>query len=329
MAPASSSTSGSLFHKDEKALCFHLELLYEAKVLDARLVDANDKKGPCEYRVHYKGWKNTWDDWVPSDRLRKMTEENKELASNLRKEMDAQRRAAARPTAVNTLQKKKSLGGSERLGSSARGSEEVSTSRGTKRGRDGRELEGIEKEEDFLRRPAIKLHIPENLKSILVDDWEKVTKDQKLVSLPSRTPVNLFLDEYEDAEKARRREGSADYNILEEVVAGVREYFNKSLGRLLLYRFERPQWQDLHSQISKATGDLSGKQVADVYGVEHLLRLFVSLPDLIAHTNMDSQAVSRLREELFKMTQCLSRSVPKYLATEYEHPGDDYIDSVR
>lgn len=57
MAPASSSTG--LFHKDEKALCFHHELLYEAKVLDAKPVDASDKKGPWQYRVHYKGWKNT------------------------------------------------------------------------------------------------------------------------------------------------------------------------------------------------------------------------------------------------------------------------------
>lgn len=55
MAPA---TSG-LYVKDEKALCFHHELLYEAKVLDARPVDANDKKGVWEYKVHYKGWKNT------------------------------------------------------------------------------------------------------------------------------------------------------------------------------------------------------------------------------------------------------------------------------
>lgn len=156
-----------------------------------------------------------------------------------------------------------------------------------------------------------------------------MTKDSKLVALPSKTPVNMFLDDYEDFEKQRRREGSADWDILEEVVAGVREYFNKSLGRLLLYRFERPQWQDLHSQLNKGTGDLSGKQVADVYGVEHLLRLFVSLPDLIAHTNMDSQAVSRLREELFKMVQFASRNIPKYLAEAYEHPGDQYIDSVR
>ena len=39
--------------------------------------------------------------------------------------------------------------------------------------------------------------------------------------------------------------------------------------------------------------------------------------------------MSRLREELFKMTQFMSRSVPKYLSTEYEHPGDDYLDSAR
>jgi mortality factor 4-like protein 1 len=53
------SASGPIFSKDEKVLCFHHELLYEAKVLDLRLVDSSDKKGPWEYKVHYKGWKNT------------------------------------------------------------------------------------------------------------------------------------------------------------------------------------------------------------------------------------------------------------------------------
>ena len=101
-----------------------------------------------------------------------------------------------------------------------------------------------------------------------------MTKDQKLVPLPSRTPVSLFLDEYSDYEKPKRREGSAESDILEEVIAGVKEYFNKSLGRLLLYRFERPQWQDMYSQMNKGHGALAGKQVADVYGVEHLCRLF-------------------------------------------------------
>ncbi|GAB7337311.1 hypothetical protein MBLNU457_g2670t2 [Dothideomycetes sp. NU457] len=273
--------------------------------------------------------KASWDDWVPQDRLRKFNEENKELASNLKKEMDAQRRAASKPSVVSNVSAKKRGLGSE-LASSARGSEErssIAPTRGVKRARDGKELEGIEREEDFLRRPAIKLPMPDTLKSILVDDWEKVTKEQKLVPLPSQTPVSLFLDEYHDSEMTKRREGSADADILEEVIAGVREYFNKCLGRLLLYKFERPQWQDFHAQITSA-GDkgLAGKQVVDVYGCEHLLRLFVSMPDLIAHTNMDSQAVTRLREELFKMTQYLNKHTNKYFTAEYEHAANDYLD---
>ena len=42
------------YAKDEKVLCFHHELLYEAKH-----EVANDKKSPLLYRVHYKGWKST------------------------------------------------------------------------------------------------------------------------------------------------------------------------------------------------------------------------------------------------------------------------------
>lgn len=51
MAPA------AIFSKDEKALCFHHELLYEAKILDVKPHDS--KKGSFLYKVHYKGWKNT------------------------------------------------------------------------------------------------------------------------------------------------------------------------------------------------------------------------------------------------------------------------------
>lgn len=49
-----------MYSKDEKVLCFHQELLYDAKILEVRLKDASDKKSPHEYLVHYKGWKNTY-----------------------------------------------------------------------------------------------------------------------------------------------------------------------------------------------------------------------------------------------------------------------------
>jgi mortality factor 4-like protein 1 len=68
---------------------------------------------------------------VPQDRLRKFTEENRELATTLRREAEA----ALRQKTTKTPAKKR--GGSDR--SSARGSEERQTSvpgRGTKRARD-------------------------------------------------------------------------------------------------------------------------------------------------------------------------------------------------
>lgn len=112
------------------------------------------------------------------------------------------------------------------------------------------------------------------MKSLLVDDWEEVTKNLKLVPLPSHTSVSLILDEYEQVEKAGRVEGSADWDLLEEVIVGLKEYFNKSLGRVLLYRFERDQYVDIYNRTHAGTGDLAGKEMSDVYGGEHLLRLF-------------------------------------------------------
>jgi mortality factor 4-like protein 1 len=47
------------FSPDEKVLCFHHELLYEAKILDYKFADNDDKKKGFLYKVHYKGWKNT------------------------------------------------------------------------------------------------------------------------------------------------------------------------------------------------------------------------------------------------------------------------------
>lgn len=58
-------------------------------------------------------------------------------------------------------------------------------------------------------------------------------------------------------------------------------------------------------------------------------KIIVSMPDLIAHTNMDTQSVSRLREELSKMTQWLAKRVEKYLSADYEHAGQDYLDGAK
>ncbi|BDD58264.1 Esa1p-associated factor [Monascus purpureus] len=313
MAP----TAHASYQKDEKVLCFHHEILYEAKILDVRHSDPSDKKSPHEYLVHYKGWKNTWDDWVSQDRLRKFTEENRELATTLRREAEASFRQR---NSKSTLKRR---GGSDP--SSTRGSEERQTpARGTKRGRDNE----IEKEENFFARPSVRIIMPDNLKSLLVDDWENITKNQQVVALPSKVSVNQILEAYIEEEKAKRAT-PADIDVLEEIIQGIREYFDKSLEKILLYRFEREQYNNIRKRWEAASGDLSGKGPLDTYGAEHLARLFATLPELIAQTNMDLQSTNRLREELSKFTLWLGKNSEKYFVNRYINPSNDYVERSR
>ena len=48
---------GERYVKDEVVLCYHGDIMYEAKILE---VKKSDDKKAFEYRVHYKGWKNTY-----------------------------------------------------------------------------------------------------------------------------------------------------------------------------------------------------------------------------------------------------------------------------
>ena len=106
MAP-SKNAQALPYAKDEKVLCFHGDLMYEAKIIEIRQgasgSGGNAKDGKSangdrhrgggggggdhgnevKYLVHYKGWKSSWDDWVTADRIRKFDDENKILASTL------------------------------------------------------------------------------------------------------------------------------------------------------------------------------------------------------------------------------------------------------
>jgi mortality factor 4-like protein 1 len=56
MAPSKPAAATAPYAKDERVLCFHHEMLYEAKILDVRPTEDNQS---WQYKIHYKGWKNT------------------------------------------------------------------------------------------------------------------------------------------------------------------------------------------------------------------------------------------------------------------------------
>ncbi|BGP04791.1 Esa1p-associated factor [Rhodotorula toruloides] len=290
------------YAENEKALCFHGPLMYEAKVLKAEFWQKGSNKsgavGP-HYFVHYKGWKQTWDEWVPEERLNKWNEENIRKQKAL---MEAQRlRDIAEREAARAEEAAKAKGA---MGTAAMGGR--GTARGQKRGREG------ETEDEYMKRPEIKISIPDNLKIQLVDDWEAITKNQQLVPLPRVPNVDVILDEWliylQNEEEEKKR-------IAAEVAAGIGLYFNKALGNNLLYRFERGQYQEQYKRLQG-----TNKGMSSVYGGEHLLRLFVNLPELLAHTSLDPESMAVLKDNIQQFLQWmdLNRRVlflPEYIGT--------------
>ncbi|KAM0249095.1 hypothetical protein ACHAP5_003035 [Fusarium lateritium] len=185
----------------------------------------------------------------------------------------------------------------------------------------------LEPEDSFHNKPMINLPVPDHIQAMLVDDWENITKNNQLVPLPHAKPVTKILEDYLTHERPHREEGSSSMDILEEVVAGFREYFEKALSRILF--FERHQYMDLKKLWENTEANPEITNVCDVYGAEHLARLIVSLPELLAQTNMDQQSVSRLREEIGKFNGWLGRNAETYFVNEYETPSQEYIDKAR
>ncbi|KAG1446480.1 hypothetical protein G6F56_009556 [Rhizopus delemar] len=246
-------------------------------------------QGPY-YFVHYKGWKRTWDEWVPETRLLRWCDENIKIQLRLR---DLYRMKQSGKSQNSSTDDMDSLG---------------------KRRHDSR----LEKDDDYLRKPEIKIDIPDALKGQLVDDWENVTKNQQLVSLPREINVNGVLDRYKIYKKEKKGSRELNEELLEEVLHGIRIYFNKALGTMLLYRFERHQYAEIIRKNSK-------KEPVDIYGAEHLLRLFVQMPSLIAHTTMDTDASQVLADYLTDILRFMQKQQKQLFQTDYENAVPGYV----
>ncbi|GAA6001761.1 hypothetical protein JCM10207_002303 [Rhodosporidiobolus poonsookiae] len=307
------------YAENERVLCFHGPLMYEAKILKAELWEPGKSKsgqvGP-HYYVHYKGWKQTWDEWVPEERVSKFNEEGirkqKALVDAQRARDAAEREAQKQAEAIEAQKRAVAMGGAP----PKREAPAQGTARGTKRGRDGDWAE-----EEYMKRPEVKISIPDNLKVQLVDDWEAITKNQQLVPLPRNPSVDTILDEWmiylQNEEEEKKR-------IAAEVAAGLGLYFNKALGNNLLYRFERGQYQEHYKKLQGTE-----KQMSSLYGGEHLLRLFVNLPELLAHTALDPESMSVLKENMVQFLQWMDLNRKVLFLPEYQGTSSGYQNNNR
>ncbi|KXN88034.1 Chromatin modification-related protein EAF3 [Leucoagaricus sp. SymC.cos] len=300
---ASSSSPELTYEVNERVLCYHGPLIYEAKIIKPPLYH-DETTAPTGtpglyYFVHYKGWKQTWDEWVPTNRLLKYNE------ANLAHQKSVQIQAAH----------------SHGAGSRAGGRKDGGGGRGQKRSRD---------DDDANKKPELKLNVPDMLKVILVDDWEAITKNTQIVSPLPRTPnVQELLEQWQeymlklDSKPPHLREPKL---VLPTIVSGLTCYFDRSLGANLLYRFERPQYAEVRRQYISGSHVIVGteKEMSQIYGAEHFLRMLVSLPQMIAFSTLDAESIYLIRDYVNELLIWMANERERLFLAEYPSASLNY-----
>ncbi|XP_021829742.1 protein MRG1 isoform X2 [Prunus avium] len=285
-APPSNS---SLYSEGEKILAYHGPRIYEAKVQKAEL-----RKNEWRYFVHYLGWNKNWDEWVGGDRLLKNTEDNimKQQALDKKQGVDKNTKSGR---SAQTKPKSSSDAKAEKE------DHKNNVTKGKKRKNDL----GAEKDIVSLEK-LVKIQIPPTLRKQLVDDWEFISQQDKLVKLPRSPTVDDILQKYLDY---RTKKDGKVTDSVGEVLKGIRCYFDKALPVMLLYKKERKQYQET------VVGDVSP---STIYGAEHLLRLFVKLPELLAYVNIEEETQTRLQQKLLDFLKFLQKNQSTFFLSAYD-----------
>jgi len=277
------------YMNDERVLCYHGPLIYEAKILKGEIWENKsipEENGP-HYFVHYKGWKQTWDEWVPEERILKYTDENLKVKNSLKEAYSPHTRNHEKKNSTDSSKKK------------VRESTKTNVT-------------------EPVRKVEIKIPIPESLKFNLVEDWENITKDKKLVPLPRKPTVVDILNEYKKLYANKKDENNKENDLIAEMLDGIQLYFDRALGNILLYRFERQQYKDIEKKNEE-------KKMSEIYGAEHLLRLFVQFPLLLEETNLDQDSLTIIQQYMSDFLKFLSENHEKYFTKQYEQAKPSYI----
>ncbi|XP_056907930.1 mortality factor 4-like protein 1 isoform X2 [Takifugu flavidus] len=285
------------FQEGERVLCFHGPLLYEAKCVKISIKDKQIK-----YFIHYSGWNKNWDEWVPESRVLKYVE------SNLQKQKELQRanqdhyvEGRMRGAAPN----KKIPAASQK--------NEVKTKKNKQKAPGAGE--GTSSGGDPTHPPRKKrARVDPTVESLFNLDAPECLQ---LFHLPAKKNVDAILEDYANYKKSRGNSDSKEFAV-NEVVAGVREYFNVMLGTQLLYKFERPQYADVLANHPDTS-------MSQIYGAPHLLRLFVRIGAMLAYTPLDEKSLALLLNYLQDFLKYLVKnSASLFNASDYEVAPPEY-----
>jgi len=334
---------------DEKVLCFHGPLLYEAKCTKVK------KEGNSfSYLIHYQGWNKNWDEWVSDSRMLKQNQDNLEKQRKLLSSHMAQTKGSKKSR--KDTRSKSTKGGSD-SNSNSRASTPVGDAkevkvvapavgsgghtRGNKRAfveddksTSSREEEvkdvntGNKKKRRKIETPvflddasSLNIDIPTELKYILCRDWDNIVNKKRLFNIPAKVTVTNIIDQYISHLNTTPAllDSPVKQSLAVEVMRGFGDYFNVSLGSQLLYSFERYQYK----QDCENAGAV---QPCDLYGSQHLLRLMLKVGDYLSSSKFVESDVKSIEEQLedFLVYLNTNRSM-FFMKKSYYNATQEYI----
>eukprot|EP00455_Lapot_gusevi_P003140 TRINITY_DN1129_c0_g1_i2.p1 TRINITY_DN1129_c0_g1~~TRINITY_DN1129_c0_g1_i2.p1 ORF type:complete len:251 (-),score=54.65 TRINITY_DN1129_c0_g1_i2:26-778(-) len=159
----------------------------------------------------------------------------------------------------------------------------------------------------------IALLIPNTLQRQLLLDWDFI-KTKKLVSLPRDPNVKQILERWVETKGPTKKN---QQQVARNVANGIQNYFDRSLGCFLLYRFERVQYRQYADQPNFCP--------SEVYGAEHLLRLFIRMPQLLAESDLPQSKMNAVVSSMADFLKFLSSSSKEMFLPQYNPADESYI----
>lgn len=247
--------------------------LYEGKV-----VKVHSYKDTYKYFIHYNGWAPKYDVWVEADQL--------------------QRPKKKSPSEGGSKSSLMGISIDDKNGTDKSGKVSVAERDANAKMKRKREIE-----QDLYDNSGdsklLKVNIPLQTKKDAVSEWTLITRNEPLRLLPLPRPVTVDALLLDFLEKKREKADESQMETYEKMVVQLKAFFNQALPTKLLYRQERQQYDDLFG-----TSDERQKRIpSSIYGAEHLVRLFLKLPELIGQVlvgNTELQIMTTKLSEIAK-----------------------------
>ncbi|CAG2103377.1 unnamed protein product [Medioppia subpectinata] len=296
------------FHENEKVLCFHGPLLYEAKVQKSQEMESKEtKERLVHYFVHYLGWSKNWDEWVPEDRVCKVNDTSLQKQKELTDAQNKSNKNKAMKKKSMDLKEKEAMPLNVSISADKPKPKPATVPTSPTISSETKENTIVVKEVEGQRKKRIRLEttidsadliankgqdieikIPDVLKQFLVDDCDFMNQ-KKLVRLPAKVSVNRIIEDYVKHRLNTKLSPSKE-SAVKEAVEAYKVYFNASLSSYLLYSFERNQFKDL-----------------------------------IKESDDDSKSVHLISEHIHDFLKYLERNPSLFTPNEYESASADYL----